>query len=82
VPGFENSVWNGIVVSSATPKSIASELHGAIARAVASPDFAEQLKRIGNTPVTGDTSEKFAMFVAGEIAKWRKVVGRAGISAQ
>jgi tripartite-type tricarboxylate transporter receptor subunit TctC len=82
VPGFENSVWNGIVVSSATPKPITSELHDAIARAVGSPDFAEQLKRIGNTPFTGDTSEKFATFVAGEIAKWRKVVAQAGISAQ
>jgi tripartite-type tricarboxylate transporter receptor subunit TctC len=82
VPGFENSVWNGIVVSSATPKSITSELHDAIARAVISPDFAEQLKRIGNTPFTGDTSEKFAAFVTGEIAKWRKVVAQAGISAQ
>ena len=82
VPGFENSVWNGIVVAAATPRQIVSALHDVIVQAVAAPDFAEQLERHGNTPYTGDTSAQFAAFLAHEIEKWRKVVRRAGIRAQ
>lgn len=82
VPGFENMIWSGIVVSAATPRAAQSALHQAISRTLESPEIEQRLARDGSEPFIGDTPEQYARFIRSEIDKWREVVRKAGIRLQ
>jgi tripartite-type tricarboxylate transporter receptor subunit TctC len=82
VPGFENIIWSGIVVNSATPKEAQAALHEAISRTIDLPEVKDRLAREGSEPFTGDTSQQYATFIRTEIDKWRKVVQKVGIRPQ
>jgi tripartite-type tricarboxylate transporter receptor subunit TctC len=82
VPGFENMIWSGIVVSSATPKSAQAALHELISRTIESPEITQRLARDGSEPFIGDTPQQYAAFIRAEIEKWRKVVQMAGVKPQ
>lgn len=82
VPGFENTIWSGIVVHTATPKPMQTALHEAISRAIESPQVKDKLLADGAEPFIGDTPGAYGEFIAAEIQKWGKVVRQAGITAQ
>ena len=82
VPGFENTIWNGVVVSSATPKAAIGTLHDAITRVLQAPDIKERFARDGATTFEGDTPAAYGAFIRSEIEKWGGVVRKAGITAQ
>src|SRR5436190_13314035 len=82
VPGFENTIWNGVVASAATPKAMLTALHEAIARVLQAPDFKESLAQEGGVPFAGDTPAAYASFIKIEIEKWGKVVRQAGIKPE
>jgi tripartite-type tricarboxylate transporter receptor subunit TctC len=82
VPGFENTIWNGVVVSSATPKAAAAALHEALTRVLQAPDVKERFAREGATTYTADTPQEYGAFIRSEIEKWRKIVVSAGIKPQ
>ncbi len=82
VPGFENIIWSGIVVHSATPKTAQSALHELISRTIESPEITQRLARDGSEPFSGDTPQQYASFLRTEIEKWREVVQKAGIQPQ
>jgi tripartite-type tricarboxylate transporter receptor subunit TctC len=82
VPGFDNTIWNGIVVSAATPKPAIAALHDVMTRALQSQEVTERLAQDGATPVIGDTPADYAAFLKGEIAKWAKVMRQAGIKPE
>ncbi len=82
VPGFENTIWSGIVVNAATPRAMQTALHELVSRTIESAEVKERLARDGAEPFLGDTPAQYAKFIAAEIEKWGKVVRRAGIQAQ
>jgi len=82
VPGFENTIWSGVVVAAATPKPMQNALHEAVSRALESPEVKERLARDGSEPFIGDTPAEYGAFIKAEIAKWAQVVRKAGIEAQ
>jgi tripartite-type tricarboxylate transporter receptor subunit TctC len=82
VPGFENTIWNGIVVSAATPRALQAALHELVSRSIESAEVKDRLTREGAEPFVGDTSEQYARFIGAEIEKWGKIVRRAGIQPQ
>lgn len=82
VPGFANTIWNGVVVSSATPKAQIDALHEAISRVLQSPDLKQRLANDGATTFASDTPEKYGAFIKSEIEKWGTIVRKAGIQAQ
>ena len=82
MPGFENTIWNGIVVSSATPKAAVAALHDVIGRVLQAPDIKERLAHDGAVTFAGDTPAEYGAFLRSEIEKWGKIVRRAGITAQ
>ena len=82
IPGFENTIWNGVVVSAATPKAAVTTLHEAIARALQSADLKERLAQEGATAFVNDTPADYAAFIRIEIDKWGKVVRQAGIKPE
>jgi tripartite-type tricarboxylate transporter receptor subunit TctC len=81
VPGFEVTVWYGILATGRTPKPIIDRLNGGIVKALQSADVRQQLTSLGLEPV-GSTAGQFGAKIRTEMAQWAKVVKQAGIKAE
>lgn len=77
VPGFELTVWGGVVVPVKVPKPVVNKLNAEINKALASPALKEKFAAIGYQLV-GGTPEQFDAFVKKEAAKWADVIKRSG----
>ncbi len=82
VPGFETSLWFGIVAPAGTPKPIVEQLSKQIAETIAQPAFRERLKKFGNVQPESSTPEAFANLIANDIQMWRKELKNAGVEPQ
>lgn len=80
VRGYENVVWYGLVVHSATPDPIRSRLHQELASVLKTASVTESLARDGALPAI-ETPDAFARFLNNELTNWTAVVNRAGITA-
>ncbi len=81
VPGYESSLWYGVLVPAATPAPIVLRLNKALNDALRSPDLIERFAALGAEP-TGGTPAAFGKTIHDEIAKWGKVVKSAGIKGE
>ena len=80
VPGFDVSVWYGVVMPAGTPKELVSRVHADVVRILAQPDVNERLTADAGEVVAG-TPEAFAAFIKSEIARWTKVIAETGAKA-
>jgi tripartite-type tricarboxylate transporter receptor subunit TctC len=80
IPGFEVSAWNGVLAPAGTAREIVIRLASEIAAIMKLPDVRERLAGQGAEPI-GSTPEAFAAHIAGETAKWAKVVKASGARA-
>jgi tripartite-type tricarboxylate transporter receptor subunit TctC len=78
VPGYEIDVWHATMAPAGVPKNIVARLHADTARIIAQPEVRERMLAAGVEPV-GDAPEKFAAYLTDEVAKWSKVIQKAGI---
>jgi tripartite-type tricarboxylate transporter receptor subunit TctC len=81
VPGYEMSSWLGISAPAGTPAPIIDKLNHAIAAAVAAPDFAARLSADGAVPQV-TSPQQFSQFVASEVARWARIIQKAGVKPQ
>ena len=79
LPGFEVTVWFGVLAPANTPPEIVARLNDAIRQVVASSQVQTKLKTLGTEPMTTSPGE-FAGIIAADVAKWSKVVHEAGIT--
>src|SRR5262249_6219320 len=79
LPGYEGTLWIGLVARAATPKPVIDRLATAVQRSVGSPELAERLKRDGVEPV-GGTPETFGALIASEVVQWRNLAQSAKIT--
>ena len=73
VPGYEATIWLGLMAPVGTPKPIVEQMNAEVAKIVARPEVA----RPGPTGRRADgamTPAEFDSFLRGEIGKWAKVV--------
>jgi tripartite-type tricarboxylate transporter receptor subunit TctC len=78
LPGYESSVWFGIVMPAGTPQPIVARLAADIARGVQQPEVRDRLTNMGYE-VTSTTPEQMAAMIRAEIPKWARVVKGAGV---
>lgn len=78
--GFQAVAWNGLTGPARMPKEAVAKAATDVARIMKSPELAEHLKREGSDPVGSSTAE-YTVFLRDEIAKWKKVIERAGITS-
>jgi tripartite-type tricarboxylate transporter receptor subunit TctC len=78
-PGYEMNSWQAAFAPAGTPKDVVAKLNGEIVRMLNSPEVRERMSREGADPV-GSTPEEFSKRLAGEMAKWAKVVKDAGLA--
>ena len=77
VPGFEVSVWFGVVGPAGMPREIVSRLNAEINKILQMADVRERFKTGGVEPV-GGSAAKFGDHLKAEIAKWGQVVKATG----
>lgn len=79
LPGYEMNPWFGLFAPAGTPPAVVAKINAEVTRIVALPDVQERFSRIGAEPMTA-TPEAFAALVRSDVAKWREVVKKAGIT--
>jgi tripartite-type tricarboxylate transporter receptor subunit TctC len=80
VPGYESSIWHGVLAPSRTPRSIIMRLHDEIVKILEVPEVRERFAREGAETV-GNTPEQFSAFIKSETLKYAKLIKAAGIRA-
>jgi tripartite-type tricarboxylate transporter receptor subunit TctC len=81
VPGYEATIWLGIMAPKGTPKEIVDRLNAEIAKIIAKPAVKEAWAKQGAVPMTMTPTE-FGAFLTNDIAKWAKVIDKAGLKPQ
>ena len=81
VPGYEATIWLGIMAPAGTPKDIVDRLNTEIAKIIAKPEIREAWAKQGAVPMTM-TPAAFTTFLQGDIDKWAKVVEKSGAKVQ
>jgi tripartite-type tricarboxylate transporter receptor subunit TctC len=81
VPGFEATNWYAMLAPAGTPKAIVEKLNHRIVEILKTPDIQKAILHVGAQP-EGGSPERFGKFLAAEIAKWKRVIDAAGLTAQ
>jgi len=81
VKGYEATIWLGIMAPKGTPKEIVDRLNAEIVKIIDKPAIKEAWAKQGAVPMTM-TPDAFGEFLKGDIAKWAKVIEKAGLKPQ
>jgi tripartite-type tricarboxylate transporter receptor subunit TctC len=81
VPGYEATIWLGIMAPKGTPKEIVDRLNAEIGKIIAKPAVKEAWAKQGAVPMTM-TPDQFGTFLKSDIDKWAKVIDKAGLKPQ
>jgi tripartite-type tricarboxylate transporter receptor subunit TctC len=81
VPGYEATIWLGIMAPKGTPKEIVDRLNAEIAKIIAKPEIRDAWAKQGAVPMTM-TPDQFGAYLKQDIEKWAKVIKTAGIDLQ
>jgi tripartite-type tricarboxylate transporter receptor subunit TctC len=79
-PGFEFTIWYGLLAPGKTPATIVRKLHLETVKALAHADVRAKLASLG-MEVIGSSPDEFAAVIKSEIPMWAKVIKRSGIKA-
>ena len=78
VPGYEATIWLGIMAPAGTPKEIVDKLNAGINKVIARPDVKEAWANQGAVPLVMTPAE-FDKYLRADIDKWAGVVKAAGM---
>ncbi|MEY4363795.1 MAG: hypothetical protein RLZZ24_1147 [Pseudomonadota bacterium] len=77
-PGFEASVWYGLVAPAATPKPIVAKLHAEVQKALQTKEVRERMNAVGGEVVPG-SADMFTQLIRSERLRYDKLVREANI---
>jgi tripartite-type tricarboxylate transporter receptor subunit TctC len=77
VPGYDVTLWYGVLAPTGTPTAIVKRLHAAMATALQSPDLKERLFNSGAEPALSEP-EAFRAFIKAEIGRWAPIIRASG----
>jgi len=81
VPGYESTIWLGIMAPAGTPKAIVDKLNAEINKAINRPEVKEAWDKQGAAPLVMTPAE-FDTYLHTDIEKWANVVKASGIKAE
>jgi tripartite-type tricarboxylate transporter receptor subunit TctC len=77
VPGYEATIWLGLMAPRGTPETILEKLNAAIAKIVQRPDVRASWANQGATPMVMKPAE-FGEYISKDIEKWAKLIEMSG----
>src|SRR5258708_4869526 len=77
VPGYDATIWLGIMAPAGTPKAIVDKLNAEINRIISTPAIKDVWARQGAVPMNM-SPEQFAKYMREDIDKWAKVGKMSG----
>ncbi|MGA8516416.1 MAG: tripartite tricarboxylate transporter substrate binding protein [Burkholderiaceae bacterium] len=80
VPGYEATIWLGLMAPKGTPKEVVTRLNEAVSKIANQPDVKQQWTKQGAVAMVM-SPEVFDKYARDDIAKWEKVIKTAGIKA-
>jgi tripartite-type tricarboxylate transporter receptor subunit TctC len=80
VPGFDLALWHGLLAPRGLPRPITDRLNAELNRVLKTKEMIDRLEGDGLSPV-GGTPEQFGERIARDIALYRTIVAKAGITA-
>jgi len=81
LPGYETSLWQGIIAPAATPAPILNRLNSEMNLVLRQGDVVDALAKVG-VEAEPTSPEAFAARIAADLKKWHDVIVSAGIQAQ
>jgi tripartite-type tricarboxylate transporter receptor subunit TctC len=73
VPGYEATIWLGLMAPAGTPKPIIDKLNAAVNEVIKRPDIVKLWNDQGAVPMSM-TPDEFDKYLRGDIVKWAEVV--------
>jgi tripartite-type tricarboxylate transporter receptor subunit TctC len=77
VPGFDISVWSGILAPAGTPHAIVSKVNRDIRTVLDQPDMRAKLAEQGAV-IVASTPEQFGARMRADAAKWERIIKESG----
>jgi tripartite-type tricarboxylate transporter receptor subunit TctC len=81
VPGYEATIWLGLLAPRGTPASVVNRLNAEASRIVADPDVRKAWEAQGAVPMVMGV-ESFGRYLQDDIAKWARIVKISGAKAE
>ncbi len=81
LPGFEASLYYGLVAPPGTPQPVIDKLNSALREALASDEVKKQLGADG-TEITPSSPQEYADFLGKDASKWAELVKASGVEQE
>jgi tripartite-type tricarboxylate transporter receptor subunit TctC len=72
VPGFDVSIWYGLIGPANLPKPVLAKLHGGVTQTLKAPDVRQTLVDL-SLDIIGNTPDQFSAIIRADIDKWMKL---------
>ena len=80
VPGYEATIWLGLMAPKGTPKAVVDRLNDAVSKISSQAEVRQIWAKQGAVPMVM-SAEAFEKYAREDVAKWAKVIKSAGIKA-
>jgi tripartite-type tricarboxylate transporter receptor subunit TctC len=77
LPGYEATIWLGVMAPKATPAPVVARLNGEIVKIVSQPQVRDDWAKQGAATMTMSPSE-FEKYLSADIVKWERIVKISG----
>jgi tripartite-type tricarboxylate transporter receptor subunit TctC len=77
LPGYEVSIWVGLLAPSGTPKDVIARLNAEVQKALATKEVQNSLTAQGFEPA-GSSPEQFSTLIVSESARWSRAIRASG----
>ena len=81
VPGYEATIWLGLMAPTGTPAAIVNKLNAEIGKITSNPEVRRAWAAQGTTPLTLGVDE-FTRYMNEDITKWARIVKVSGAKAE
>jgi tripartite-type tricarboxylate transporter receptor subunit TctC len=81
VPGYDGTIWWGILSPAGVPEGIIAKLNTTLSEILREPEMAKRLSAEAAEPII-ESPAAFGKLIANDIQKWAKIAKQAGIQAQ
>jgi len=82
IPGFDVSVWHGIVGPAGMDPALVARINGIFNQVLQLPTVRSAITEAQAADIVGGTPQQFDAFIKGELKRWPEVVRAAGIKPE